>query len=272
MSEAVVTSIIGIAGVLLGLLSGHFGEWLQSKRHRSEQKRERELTLKRELYVPLVAAFTECNALLASIPSAPHDSLGTFKLSPTGQNALAAKDLIANKAVILLAGAVSKQFALGLMRLMLLKIEEGKLAIDLDLISKRINQLNTENSEINRHCEGLIAQGKGHEQDFSMFNRRFQDNQTRLEHAFKENVEKQSARNALLKRLTAESIHEMIAFVELSSKAVIAIRDDLELPDESEAIRTFYRDSVSELRKIFPSYLDKAWGMADTPTLPSRIP
>jgi hypothetical protein len=259
MPESLNAAWVGLMGVAIGFLSANLNQWLQWRRERAERKRTRELDLKKELYLPIVSAFTEASALISTIPQTPHDHLGSLKLSPAAQSALAAKDLIANKDVIRTVGATAKQFALGFSRLMVRKMEEVTLATDLQYISSSIDPLNAANAEINRHVESLLAQGGIDCTHISIYNERFRVNQARLAELFPQQDEKQKRRNEILQTLLKEAIKELIELMAVSAQAVVAIRDDLDLPDEREAILAHYRDNLAEMGKLMPEFVDKVW-------------
>jgi hypothetical protein len=262
MPEPIDAAWIGLAGVLVGLFSAHFGEWLQWRRDRVERKRARELELKRELYLPLVGAFTEASAIIVAVPQTAPDKLSSLTLSADAQRALSAKDLIANKAVITSVGAAAKQLGLGLSRLMVTKMEEVTLATDLQYLAQSIEQLNAENTQINRHVESLIAQGEDRAQ-IAIYNQRFRLNQARLAELFPEQDQKQRLKNEVLQRLQKDSIKELIELVAKTAHAVVAIRNDLELPDETDAILEYYRESTKDLGNLFPEVVDKIWGVVN---------
>lgn len=262
MPEPLDAAWIGLAGVVVGLLSAHFGEWLQWRRDRGERKQARELELKRELYLPLIGAFTEASAIIVAIPQTAPDKLSSLTLSQEAQRALSAKDLIANKAVITSVGAAAKQLALSLSRLMVTKMEEVTLTTDLRYLAQSIEQLNSENTQINRHVESLIAQGEDRTQ-IGIYNERFRANQARLEELFPEQDRKQNLKNEILQRLQKDSIKELIELVAKTAHAVVAIRNDLQLPDETAAILEYYRESTKEIGNLFPEFVDEIWGFVN---------
>lgn len=262
MPEPLDAAWIGLAGVVVGLLSAHFGEWLQWRRDRGERKQARELELKRELYLPLIGAFTEASAIIVAIPQTAPDKLSSLTLSQEAQRALSAKDLIANKAVITSVGAAAKQLALSLSRLMVTKMEEVTLTTDLRYLAQSIEQLNSENTQINRHVESLIAQGEDRTQ-IGIYNERFRANQARLEELFPEQDRKQNLKNEILQRLQKDSIKELIELVAKTAHAVVAIRNDLQLPDETAAILEYYRESTKEIGNLFPEFVDEIWGVVN---------
>lgn len=257
--EPLIIPLIGFGGVALGLLSGHFAGWINWRREQKERKEERELKLKRELYLPVITAFTEVTALLVSLPQTPCNELATLKLSPASQSAFAAKDLIANKEVIQTVGAAAKQFSIALSRLMLRKLKESKLAADLDYISASIDKLLKENDQINRHIQELVAQDEGNRHQIETYNRRFNFNQTQVEELSTEQDQKQKARNKLLLELHKASMVEICEITSLASKAIITIRDDLNIPNEKEFILNYYKESIEEIQKTFPEYTDQIW-------------
>ncbi|WP_319587808.1 hypothetical protein [uncultured Desulfobulbus sp.] len=262
MAEPLDAAWIGLAGVVVGLLSAHFGEWRRWRRDRVERKLARELELKRELYLPLVGAFTEASALIVAVPQTAPDKLSSLTLSQEAQRALSAKDLIANKEVIISVGAAAKQLALGLSRLMVTKVEEVTLATDLQYLAQSIEQLNAENMQINRHMESLLAQGEDRK-SFAIYNQRFRLNQDRLEELFPEQDRKQNLKNQVLQRLQKDSVKELIDLVAKTAHAIVAIRNDLQLPDETDAILDYYRESTKEIGVLFPEIVDQIWNVAN---------
>lgn len=259
MADSFTTPLIALGGVILGLASGHFQAWRQSKREVAKQKIERDQRLKSEAYIPLIAAFAEANQMIATLAAAPHDKLSEIRLSPKSQAALGAKDLIGSKEVILSVGAAARELALAFSRLMLKKSEEAKLTIDRDSIMSRIDQIIAENNEINRHIEALIAQGGITPQYFSVYNERFRRNQEKLNELFPERDQIMERRNSALKELQKECIRELISLTKFTAKAVSSIRRDLDLSDEEETIVKFYKDSSTEIGKFFPDLIDEIW-------------
>src|SRR5260370_30601437 len=115
----------GFIGSVLGLGSALLLEWVKSRRESKSRERERELTLKKETYLPLINAFTEGVTLFLAIPPAHYSKLADLKLSQAAQNAIGAIGLISTERVLRAVNAASKQLGGDSMRLMTLKLDEA---------------------------------------------------------------------------------------------------------------------------------------------------
>jgi len=144
-------AIFALIGVLIAQISLHLIEWTKSRREQQRARRERELSLKRETYLPLVNALSEQMSLFLSIPGTHHTKLAEWKLSPDSQRALGTIGLIGSEQVIDALNQASKQLTRGSMRLIASKMEEVKLVIELEGIESRIKQINDANTQnVNR--------------------------------------------------------------------------------------------------------------------------
>ena len=74
---------------------------------------------------------------------------------------------------------------------------------------------------------------------------------------------KQNLKNEILQRLQKDSIKELIELVAKTAHAVVAIRNDLQLPDETAAILEYYRESTKEIGNLFPEFVDEIWGVVN---------
>jgi len=259
MSETITGAIIALVGVALTLISGHIFEWIKASRAKKESQRQRELDLKRELYLPLVQAFTEGVNLFIAIPQAHHTKLADLRLSQAAQNALAAKDLIANERVITAVSTVGKQLVLGLQKLMLVKLDEVQLAIDLECLSKRISELISENRLIVDRMQALQVAGTLQPIDVQALDSQFRSNLSERHKLFTEQEEKQNSHNKKMKEIHEQSMKEVAAMTAIISTAVIEIRRDLQLPTNEEAIRKYYKESIEYTNKELPGFIDEVW-------------
>jgi len=254
-----------LLGVIIGLLSGHVAEWIKWKSQNRKDKKARELELKRELYLPLAAAFTEGMDLIARVSEAPANSLSALKLSQESQAALAAKDFVANDEVLFSTGAAANAFAQGMLRMMAIKVREAALSVDLEYLTLRIEQLNSDSAQINGQMELLNGQGKTDQKFFEIYGNRFERNHNELNDLFTEQSEKQGQKNALILQMHKQSIAELTLMSRHVAKAVIAIRKDMELPPNDDTILSLHRSSIEEVGKAMPGFIDEVWANLKIP-------
>jgi len=259
IADAVMGALIALSGVLLTQISVHIGDWIKSAREQGQAQQQRELSLKRDIYLPLVHAFTEGINLFIAIPQADHSQLAELKLSQTAQNALAAKDLIASDCVMSAVNSAAKQLAQGTMRLMALKMDEAKLAIDLDYLSKRINELNTGSRLINDRMRVILETETLQPDEATALNSQFKHNQSELQGLFTEQQEKFENRNALLKELQMQMVKEICELTAVLAHAVIEIRRDLNIPTNADAIISHYKESIRFREESLPGIIDETW-------------
>ena len=259
ISDAVLGAIIALSGVLITMISTHVIEWVKSSRERETARRQRELSLKREIYLPLVQAFTEGVTLFTSIPGAHHSKLSELTLSKSSQNALAAKDLIGSDSVMIAVNSASKQLAQGILRLMTLKLDEAKLAIDLENLQTRINGLNSENRLIIDRMKALRDSGiLSHDMAVGL-DSEFKDNDAKLNDLFIQQKEKMDIRNQLIQNMQIQMLKEISGLTAVSAYAVIAIREDLDIATDKDKILDNYRESIGFIEESLPGFIDEVW-------------
>ncbi|NJD90535.1 MAG: hypothetical protein FIA91_03320 [Geobacter sp.] len=259
ISDTVVGAIIALSGVLLTLLSTHVMEWVKSSRERENAGRQRELSLKREVYLPLVQAFTEGMSLFTSIPGAHHSKLSELTLSRQSQNALAAKDLIGSNGVMVAVNSAAKQLAQGMLRLMTLKLDEAKLAIDLENLQTRINSLNSENRLIIDRMQTLRDAGMLNQDMAKGLDTEFQTNDSTLLDLFIQQKDKMDIKNQLMQKMQMQMLKEISELTTASAYAVLAIREDLDIPTDKDQIMDNYRESISFIENSLPGFIDEVW-------------
>ena len=259
MSDTIIGAIIALSSVVLTLISGHITEWIKASHAKKEAQRQHELGLKREIYLPLIQAFTEGVNLFIAIPQTHHTKLADLRLSQAAQNALSAKDIIANERVIAAVSTVTKQLVLGLQKLMLIKLDEVKLATDIEDLSKRISELISENRLIVDRMRVLQDTGILHPVDVQALDSQYKINLSEQHKLVTEQEEKQNNHNEKMKELYKQSMKEVAAMTTITPTAVIEIRRDLQLPTNVEAIRKYYKESIEYMNEVFPGFIDEVW-------------
>lgn len=252
-------AIGGLIGSVMGLASTHLIEWVKSRRDWKSKERARELELKRDAYLPLVNAFTEGMMVFLSIPTTHYSKLAELKLSREAQNALGATGLIASERVISAVNEASKQLARGNFRLMTAKLDEAKLAIELENIESRIKQINDGNRLIIDRMRALQDAGKLTPESAAALDAEFQQNQSKFPMLSSEQQVKFEKKNAILKELNLQMMREVVKLSATSASAVIEIRRDLEIPTDEAALMRHFKDSVSFVDESFPGFIDEIW-------------
>jgi hypothetical protein len=174
--------------------------------------------------------------------------------------------LVANDEVLYSSGAAAKEFALGFARLMTIKVQEAKLAVDLRFLSEEIEPLNRDNTLINDQFEALSAQGKLDQQFLDVYQKRFKRNGERLDLLLPEQTQKLDQKSALVLRMNKQAIEEIASLSGHVAKTVIAIRKDLELPPNASVILDHYQGTIDEMAKMMPKFIDDVWSDLDLQT------
>lgn len=257
--DAILGAILALSGVLMTLISTHINEWVKSSRERKHTQKQRELSLKREIYLPLVEAFTEGVTLFTSIPGAHHSKISELTLSRQSQNALAAKDLFGNNAVMIAVNTAAKHLAQGVIRLMALKLDEAILSIDLENLDTRINGLNSYSRLIIDRM-GTLREAGILSKDMALeLDSEFKNNDTKLHNLFKEQKNTMGKKNEIMQNMQVQMMKEISGLTAVSAYAVIEMRIDLEIPTDKEVILANYRDSIGFIDEYLPGFIDDVW-------------
>lgn len=263
LSDTFTGVIIGLVGGLFAQIAIYLQDWIRSQRETKRKEHERGLELKRDLYLPLINAFTEALTLITSIPQKEPADLSSIKLSQEAQNALGSAGLIASNNVIVAVNAASRQLTQSLMRLMAHKIDEAKLAMELDGLAKQINELNTANRIIIDRMKALQDSGALNPQEAKALDVEFEEHQAQLKDLFTQQTAKFASRSTILRDLQIETMREVIQLAVATAEAVIAIRHDLEIPTDEQALRRHFRDSLNYLDEAFPGFVDEVWNKVE---------
>jgi len=258
-SDAILGAILALSGVLMTLISTHINEWIKALRDQKNTQRQRELSLKRDVYLPLVQAFTEGMTLFTSIPGAHHSKLSELVLSKESQNALAAKDLIANNAVMTAVNAASRQLAQGIIRLMAAKLDEAKLVIDLEHLEMQINRLNNDNTLIIDRMKTLRESDGLNPDMASRLDSEFKENDSKRTELFEQQKSKMDKKNKIMQDLQMQMTREIVELTAVSAYAVIEIRHDLDIPTNKDEILSNYKASIEFIEGILPGFIDEVW-------------
>jgi len=259
VSDTVLGALIALASAMLTQLFNLFADRLKAGREQKHLRRQRELSLKRDIYLPLVHAFTESLSLFIAIPSTHHSKIVELRLSQAAQNALAEKDLIANDSVMAAVQVAAKQFSQGIARLMLLKMDEVKLAIDLDYLTKRIDDLNSANRLLVDRMRALREAGTLSPETAVMLDSQFQLTQPELKSLLSDQKDKIAQRAVLLKQLHLQMMKEVSDLSAASAHAVVEIRRDLDISTNAEAIIAQYQEAQGFIGKSVPAFIEEAW-------------
>jgi hypothetical protein len=259
----VTAAIFTLIGVLIAQISLHLVEWTKSRRERERAQRERELSLKRETYLPLMSAFTEAITLFLSLPQIHYNKLAEWKLSTESQRSLAVISLIANEPVMNAVNKASKQLALGTVRLMASKMDEAKLAIELEAIESQIKQFNEANAQNLSRLKALQDASKLTPEIAKSIDSDFQRTAAELQQLFAQQTAKSDKRFQIMKDLQHQSLREVVELARFSLDATIAIRRDLELPTDPVVLERYLRDAIGFADEIFPGLIDEIWQRAE---------
>lgn len=258
MNETILGAVLALSGVLLTLIATPLLDWWRDRLGRRAAKKERELQMKREAYLPLVAAYTEGMGLLARILAVPPDKLTEIRLSRESENALAIKDLVVSGVVLETTAQATKAMNAAIMKMMAFKAKESMLSVDLSNVSKRIDQLNKNNEEILGRMEASSAPEPGF---VIKLHSRFQLNQEELELLFARQKVLFSDQQKILQEIGVLQFVEIAGLGEAILPAVIAMRNDLGVFTDEEHIRSVFQTNQSEVVKGAKGVVDGFWDM-----------
>jgi len=258
MSEKILGAVLALSGVLVTLIATPLLDWWRGSLAQRAAKKERDLAMRREAYLPLIAAYTEGMGLLARIMAIAPDKLGDVRLSRESENALAIKDLVASGPVLETTTQATKAMNGGIMRMVVFKSKESMIAVDLTNVSTRIDQLNKNNLEILGRMEASSAP----EPAFARrLHERFQTNQEELEELFSRQRLLLGAQSNILKEMAAVQFQEIAAVSEAVLPALIAVRKDLGVPTDEEHLRKIFQTNQEEVAQSAKGLVDGFWSM-----------
>ncbi len=258
MNETILGAVLALSGVLLTLIATPLLDWWRDLLGRRATKKERELQMKREAYLPLVAAYTEGMGLLARILAVPPDKLTEIRLSRESENALAIKDLVVSGVVLETTAQATKAMNAAIMKMMAFKAKESMMSVDLTNVSKRIDQLNKNNEEILGRMEASSAP----EPDFVIkLHSRFKANQEELELLFARQKVLFGDQHKILQEIGVLQFVEIAGLGEAVLPAIIAMRKDLGVFTDEEHIRRIFKTNQSEVVKGAKGVVDGFWDM-----------
>lgn len=260
MSETILGAVLALSGVLLTLIATPLLDWWKDTLGQRAAKKQRELELRREAYLPLVSAYTEGMGLLGRIMTVSPDKLGDIRLSRESENALAIKDVVASGEVLEATAQATKCLGVAIMKLVAFKSKESIICIDLTSVSTRIDQLNKNNEEILGRMEASMAP----EPDFGRrLLSRFQTNQEELEDLFARQRLLLDARSKILQEMAVLQFQEIAGVADSVLPALIAIRTDLGIPTDEQHFRSLFQTNREGVEGAAKGVVDGFWRMIE---------
>ncbi|HEX7997314.1 MAG TPA: hypothetical protein VF528_02765 [Pyrinomonadaceae bacterium] len=261
-SDLIKAALLAIGGFFVTQLSLHIAEWIKASREWKKAQRERQMTLKRELYLPIIEALTEIHHFFLAIPQVHYSKFSELKMPEKAQKSLAVQYIIANDPIMIAINNVSRQIAESIMRLMVLKMDEAKLAMEFDHLTTRIKELSGDNRLILDRMKELREAGTLTAEIAASLHENFQRNQSEYQQLYDEQQKKFVGRNNLTKGLYVQTMKEVVELARLSAPVIIEIRRDLGIPTNEETIVNQYKASINFVEQTLPGYVKEVFQKA----------
>jgi heme exporter protein D len=250
---AVIASVLTITGVIVTNIWNKKCLMLQLKHISNENDKEREMNLRRDIYLPAVEATTSAISFLARLPDVNISEYNT--LSEKLGMAMAKIEIIANMGTITAVAAVNEKFTVGLLDLTSKRVPLMEIEGNIQLFDKIIQKNTVERDKTLEQMKEFNAQHITDEGIWKIVKDHFDDTQAEVS-KYLEKLDKERERHYKLKlEFLLECIRTGINIQKMLPSAVIAIRKELGLLIDEAEYQKLCQKSLDTLESKFETFL-----------------
>lgn len=251
---AIIASLLTLSGVLLTNWDNRKRLTAQLTHDSIQRDREREMAIRRDVYLAAAEAVAEAQERLGRIASMELQELGE-KFSGTSLSPSINKiQLIASEKTVKAVSAFTQKYSESIMELFPSKLYLNRLQSELANIINEINGLLASREEMLQQLKTIPKTEENRTFIESVYYK-FEESQKTIEALFQARDVKQALVGKVYYELLNESMAHSLAIGESLVDATIAIREELDIPIDED----FYRDLMSKrqsaLKKNFDEYL-----------------
>lgn len=265
---AIIASLIAIVGTLGGVL---LTLWDNRKRltaqltHDAKQRdREREMEIRREVYLAAAEAVAEAQERLGQVASMDIQEVGK-KFSGTSLSPATNKvQLIGSEATVKAVSAFTRKYGEALMALMPKKIHLTRIQAEVNELNSKINATQASRREMIQQFQSIPKTPENAILIQNIHNS-FQESEKTLEAQMQARDANQALANKLFFELLDESLACTIETGEFLVEANLAVRRELDLPIGEEFYRKMTSDNRKAVKEAFEKYLKDVQESATKP-------
>lgn len=239
---AITASAITIIGVII-----------TNKHTSNENEKEREMSLRRDIYLPVVEAATSAISFLARLPDVNISEYNT--LAEKLGTAMAKIDVVANMDTISAVAAINEKFTSGILDLTSKKVPLMVIEGDIQLFSKIIQTNETERDKALEQMKEFNTQHIVDNGLWKITKERFDNAQAEITN-YSEKLGKERDKYYKLKlEFLLECMRTGIDIQKMLPSAVIAIRKELGIPLNKVEYQRLCQKNLDMLGKKFETFL-----------------
>jgi hypothetical protein len=250
---AVIASVLTITGVIITNIWNKRCLMLQLKHISNENDKEREMNLRRDIYLPAVEATTSAISFLARLPDVNISEYNT--LNEKLGRAMAKIEIIANMDTITAVAAINEKFIAGLLDLTSKRVPLMEIDGNIHLFDKIIKVNEVERDKALEQMKEFNAQHITDTRLWEIVQGRFDNAQAEISN-YLEKLGKEQDRHYKLKlEILLECIRTGINIQKMLPSAVIAIRKELGLPLDEAEYQKLCQKSLDTSESKFKTFL-----------------
>lgn len=252
---AIIASLITLGGVLLSNLDNRKRLKEQLIHDSNQRDREREMAIRREVYFAAAEAVAVSQERLGRIASMEMRELGEKFSSSSLSPAINKIQLIGSEKTVAAVSAFNQKYSESIMVLFPEKIYLQRLQNELSAVINQINGLIASRDEVLNQLK-TTQQTEENRKYIENIHIRFQESQSNIEHLFKNRDDKQSLVGRVYFDLLNKCMAHSLSISEQLVDAVIAIREELDLPIDEGFYRRLMDEHQNAARNNYKKYLE----------------
>lgn len=252
---ALLASLLTLSGVLLANRSSRIRQIAELKHDASQRDREREMALRRDVYLGAAGAISRAQSMLmrlADLNVADQELSAAFSRD---SSAMAQVHVVGTNKTVQAISAFSQELGAAFLELTLKRLPLLERKNQIELLGKFIDKSNTEQERLINIMRQLNLEGNTDQKTWGVVNDSFKFEQQK-------NAENMEERQAL----TNQQHHDILEFLELSfdrfctvsrlvPPAIFAVREELDLPLDREAYTKMFDENLEKGKDNIQGFL-----------------
>lgn len=229
-----------------------------------ERSHERELSLRKEVYLKAAEEMTRAQQFLSELSKGNIGKLDTrawldgFSSSTSKIHIVGTDDTI--RAVV----GVMGQFSTSVLRLMALAIPLDELKTDIEILSKSIDDNSVKRERFLNEMTEFNLRADKDKQRWSALQSNFDYVHSEIQNDVDERSKKWNEHNSYQRKFSIECIKDSIELGKLAILTVISIRKELNLPFDEESYKTLMHDQMVQLESMLGHFMKNLENSGDS--------
>jgi len=261
---ALMASLITLLGVSLSNRAAHKRLINQLAIESDERKQEREISLKKDVYLQAAEELTKAQQYIGSLVNSDLANLQSQqKTLESFFSATSKIHIVGSDETIKSTVDVTKKFTVALLEIMTKAMPLHAIKSDIDEFSNLIDDYSSKREKYLNEMTSFNLSGNRDGELWEKLQDNFNFVQSEIDQSIEERSNKWLEHNKHQRELMVVCTKEALELAELVVPAVISIRKELDLPFDEKEYKLLMKRQSSEAEKVIQSFLSEVAGSED---------